>query len=604
MGIGAGMEEILGIFFEEVTQNIEDLERLFLGLRLDTPSAEFKVVFRIAHNIKGSAKSVGFASMGKVTHELETLLIKLGEGSVQLSPEMLSVLLRAVDSLKALLQHAQATGSDSLSVEEIVSAIKEIQQRAFDAQVESAMDSAKDGDIIFITDPQPSQPVQAETHTEQLVDAPAAAVPHPSVHASPQTENTAPGAAKGASDTLRVDTARVETVRVPTHRIDRLQNHVGEILVLQSVLAEQLRDHPSVLVRNAMRQLKKVTREVQDDSMGLRLVSLKSLFMKLTRAVHDAASTLTKQVEFVTIGEDTEVDKVLSEGLADPLMHMVRNAVDHGLESTEDRLKAGKNSKGRIELSARSEGAFLVVRVKDDGKGLDTDAILAKARAKGIVSAKQELSEKQIFSLIFQPSFSTKAVVTEVSGRGVGMDVVQTNVHAMRGHIDIESARGKGSTFTISIPLAISLLDGMIVQVGSEAFAEKWIIPLHMVVESFRLASCKLSNVVGVGEVMTLREENIPVVDLSRILQVKSHASERANSDRVLIVAKDKDVKLGLIVDTVLGIQTVVSKPLGPEMLAKPGISGCAILGDGKTSLILEISSLHRTTSQTTRRAA
>jgi two-component system chemotaxis sensor kinase CheA len=323
---------------------------------------------------------------------------------------------------------------------------------------------------------------------------------------------------------------------------------------------------------------------------------MKNLFVKLTRAVHDAAGALGKEVEFATIGEDTEVDKVLSEGLADPLMHMVRNSVDHGQESGDERVAAGKNRKGRIELSARCEGGFLVVRLCDDGKGLDTEAILAKARAKGIVGPKQELTDQQIFALIFQPSFSTKAVVTEVSGRGVGMDVVQTNIHAMRGHIDIQSQRGKGTTFMLTIPLAISLLDGMIVQLGDE----KWILPLHMVVQSFRYGSCELSHAVGVGEVLTLRGENIPVADLAKVLQVpKTEKSQ----DRVVIVAKDKDVRVALVVDAVIGIQTVVSKPLTPEMQARDGIAGCAILGDGKTSLILEVASLHKSTARA-RRAA
>ncbi len=298
-----------------------------------------------------------------------------------------------------------------------------------------------------------------------------------------------------------------------------------------------------------------------------------------------------KEVEFVTIGEDTEVDKLLSEGLADPLMHMVRYSVDHGQQSGDERVAAGKNRKGRIELSARCEGGFLVVRLSDDGKGLDTEAILAKARAKGIVGPKQELTDQQIFALIFQPSFSRKAVVTEVSGRGVGMDVVQTNIHAMRGHIDIQSQRGKGTAFTLTIPLAISLLDGMIFQLGDE----KWILPLHMVVQLFRHGSCELSHVVGVGEVLTLRGENIPVTDLAKVLQVPR--SEKSH-DRLIIVAKDEDLRVALVVDAVIGIQTVVSKPLTPEMQARDGIAGCAILGDGKTSLILEIARLHKSAAR------
>ena len=617
MADDSGMQEILGIFFEEVSQNVEELERLFLGLGVDADNNEFKVMFRIAHNIKGSSKSVGMANMGRVTHELETLLIKLGEGAVRLSAEMLTVLLKSLDALKDLISEAQATGADGLSVDSIVQEIKTIQQNAYDAQVASLMNAAQDGDIIFITEPVISKGSdEVENPTEKteiksmgngvVADAPGTSPVSATESATESATKPAEVSVKPLSSQSSANSGGVskntnETVRVPTQRIDRLQNHVGEILVLQSVLSEQLRDHPSPLVRNALRQMKKVTREVQDDSMGLRLVSLKSLFMKLTRAVHDAAGALAKHVEFVTIGEDTEVDKVLSEGLADPLMHMVRNAVDHGQEKTEERIAAGKNQKGKIELSARSEGAFLVVRLKDDGKGLDVDAILEKARSKGMISNKQELTEKQIFALIFQPSFSTKAVVTEVSGRGVGMDVVQTNVHAMRGHIDIESAKGKGTTFTINIPLAISLLDGMIVQLGSGATAEKWILPLHMVVESFRFASCHIAPLVGVGEVMTLREENIPIVDLAQVLQMKTIADP---ANRVVIVAKDKDVKVALVVDTVLGIQTLVSKPLTAEMQAKPGISGCAILGDGKTALILEVASLHRNHSKNSRRAA
>lgn len=599
------MDEILGIFCEEVTGNIEELERLFLELRLDSDAAAFKTVFRIAHNIKGSSKSVGMGNMGRVTHELETLLIKLGDGRIDLSPEILNVLLVGVDSLKALLSRAQEAGSDDLDVAGVTESIKAAQLRGEEAKLARQMNGAQDGDIFFIGDdptapekllgaleavPPPAELPKADGIAEQLPAADAAQlslpVPQPSSPAGAPASTGSSGVSKNAN----------ETIRVPTFRINRLQNHVGEILVLQSVLSEQLRDHPSTLVRNALRQMRKVTREVQEDSMGLRLVSFKNLFVKLTRAVHDAANALGKEVDFVTVGEDTEVDKVLSEGLADPLMHMVRNSVDHGQEIGVDRVAAGKSRKGRIELSARCEGGFLVVRLSDDGKGLDTDAILAKARSKGIVGPKQELTDQQVYALIFQPSFSTKAVVTEVSGRGVGMDVVQTNIHAMRGHIEIESQRGKGTTFTLTIPLAISLLDGMILQLGDE----KWILPLHSVMQSFRYESCQLSNAVGIGQVFNLRGQNIPVVDLGAVLQVPRAANSR---DRVVLVVKEKDVLVALVVDSVIAIQTVVSKPLTPEMQARNGVSGCAILGDGQTSLILEISDLHKSTAKA-RRAA
>jgi two-component system chemotaxis sensor kinase CheA len=569
------MDEILGIFFEEVTGSIDELEKMFLELRIGAESAAFKALFRVAHNIKGSSKSVGMANMGRVTHELETLLIKLGDGQVELSQEMLGVLLSSVDALKALVDQAQATGQDGLEISDIVAEIKTIQEQAMAAKLAKDMGSAQDGDIIFMEQP---NEIGSSTEVPPLQD-------HlPSREIVQATSQVAAPKAAGQSAAQR---AASETVRVPTHRIDRLQNHVGEILVLQSVLSEQLREHTLPLVRNALRQMRKVTREVQEDSMGLRLVSIKNLFLKLTRAVHDAANALGKQVEFVTSGEDTEVDKVLSEGLADPLMHMVRNAVDHGQENPDEREKLGKQRKGRIELTARSEGGFLVVRLTDDGKGLDTDVILEKARTKGLVGPRQDLTQKQIFSLIFQPGFSTKAVVTEVSGRGVGMDVVQTNIHAMRGHIEIDSTMGKGTVFSLHIPLAIALLDGMILQLGDE----KWIMPLHMVVESFRHASCDISPVVGVGDVLSLRGENIPVVDLGKALQVPRREKP---CDPVVIVVRDKDVRIALIADGVLGIQTVVSKPLGPEMHAREGIAGCAILGDGKTSLILEISTLHK----------
>jgi two-component system chemotaxis sensor kinase CheA len=568
------MDEIIGIFIEEATSSIEELEKMFLELSLDSDSAAFKSVFRIAHNIKGSSKSVGMVNMGRLTHELETLLIKLADGKLTLSPTMLDVLLTSVDALKGLLEEARQSGRDDGNIDGVLANILAVQDAVHGAADAPDAPGAHEGDIIFMDGLPPVAPVVG-SELSSVVRV-----------SSTQDQKHEQGSLPEARAAGRKHTS--ETVRVPTFRIDRLQNHVGEVLVLQSVLFEQLRDHPSPLVRNALRQMKKVTREVQEDSMGLRLVSLKNLFLKLTRAVHDAASALGKEVSFVTVGEDTEVDKVLSEGLADPLMHMVRNAVDHGQETSEERERLGKPRKGRIELSARNEGGFLVLRLSDDGKGLDTEAILNKARSKGLVTARQELTQKQIFSLIFQPGFSTKAVVTEVSGRGVGMDVVQTNIHAMRGHIDIESTPGKGTQFTLNIPLAIALLDGMILKLGQE----KWILPLHMVVETFRHASCSISPVAGVGDVLSLRGESLPVINLCKALQVPKHDED---NDPVVIVARDKDVRVALVAEGVMGIQTVVSKPLGPEMQAREGISGCAILGDGKTSLILEVASLYKT---------
>ena len=611
--MSSGMEEILQIFFEEATQIIDELEQFFLGLGSGKSASpeDLKTMFRLAHNLKGSSKSIGMSQMGKVTHELETLLVRFGEGKISFSESMTSALLSTIDKLNEQLAAARETGSDSGDIDYVVSVLVSLQRGEIPPSTDSS--SHADGDIIFISDSQPTPNNEDQSHVSQVSNVsqsePVQATPNQSTPAQSTPNQSTP--ASGAANHNKAGNSN-ETVRVPTFRIDKLQNHVGEILVLQSVLSEQLRDHPSALVRNTLRQMKKVTREVQDGSMGLRLLPMKGLFAKLTRAVHDAATTLNKQVDFIISGEDTEIDKVLSEGLADPLMHMVRNAVDHGQESTEERVAAGKPAKGRVELSARCEGAFLTVVLRDDGKGLDQEAILAKARHKGLVTLKQELSPKEIFALIFLPGFSTKAVVSEVSGRGVGMDVVQTNIHAMRGHISIDSIANKGTTFTLSIPLAISLLDGMVLQIANE----KWILPLHMVVQSFRLSACTISTLAGAGKVVTIRNENIPLIDLGSVLQVRSSPSTGGNShhtsnsrptsdsssttgsnsvsaNSVVIVAKDKSTRVALIVEQVLGIQTVVNKPLTPEMQAKPGVSGCAILGDGKTSLILEISALY-----------
>jgi two-component system chemotaxis sensor kinase CheA len=335
-----------------------------------------------------------------------------------------------------------------------------------------------------------------------------------------------------------------------------------------------------------MQHLGKITRELQDLSMSMRMVPIQGVFQKMTRLVRDVARKAGKEIDFVVVGGETELDRNVVEAISDPLVHMVRNSVDHGIEPPDKREQVGKARAGRVQLRAYHQAGSIVIEITDDGRGLNKRRILEKAIAAGIVKPGQELSDQDLFKLIFHAGLSTAERITDISGRGVGMDVVRKNVEAMRGRIDITSTEGAGSTFTIRLPLTLAVIDGLIVKVGGEQF----IIPINSIEQSIRPKADQLSTVQNHGEMCLLRGHLMPVFRLDRLFRIDGAKQEA--TEALVVIVHDNDRRCCLLVDELLGQQQVVIKSLGESLGAVAGVSGGAILGDGSIRLILDVPGL------------
>ncbi len=382
------------------------------------------------------------------------------------------------------------------------------------------------------------------------------------------------------------------SIRVDTAKIDTLINMVGELVITQSMLSlvgEDFSPHKLEQLKNGITQLGRNTRELQESVMNIRMLPISFVFSRFPRLVHDLSTKLNKKIELKLSGENTEVDKTVVELISDPLVHLVRNSLDHGIEMPEDRVAAGKPETGTVNLNAYHRGGNIVIEVVDDGKGLNREVLRAKAIEKGLIEEDAILSDKQIYELIFHAGFSTAEKLTDVSGRGVGMDVVRKNIQSLGGNIEIESELGKGSTFAIHLPLTLAILDGQSVAVGDETY----IVPLVSIIETLNVDESMVNRVAGKGETFRLRDEYLPIVRMHEIFSVESARATRL-TEGLLVVVEGQGMRCGLFVDDLLGQQQVVIKSLEANYRRVEGISGATILGDGSVALILDIPGLVR----------
>jgi two-component system, chemotaxis family, sensor kinase CheA len=420
-------------------------------------------------------------------------------------------------------------------------------------------------------------PVAPPTATSPLPSAPAALQP-PAVQTSPRAKSAAESA----------------SIRVATDKLDSIINLVGELLITQSMLAafaESLDVGKHDMLRKGLSQLARNTRELQDSVMQVRMLPISFAFNRFPRLVHDLSQKLGKSVAIKLNGENTELDKTVLEKITDPLVHLVRNSLDHGLETPDIRLAAGKAATGTIELVAFHEGGSIIIEVRDDGAGLNRQRILTKARERGIVAADQEFTDEQIDNLIFVPGFSTAEQVSDVSGRGVGMDVVRRNINDLGGHVQISSRQGHGSTVRIRLPLTLAILDGQLVRVGKETY----IISLLSIVETIQVSRQRLNSVLGGFEVFRLRDEYLPIIRLADAFGVAPEESNTQNGLLVIVEADNK--RVCLMVDELLAQQQVVIKSLDTNFKPVAGIAGATILGDGAVALIIDVRELVRPSS-------
>ncbi|MAR92428.1 MAG: chemotaxis protein CheA [Pseudomonadales bacterium] len=411
------------------------------------------------------------------------------------------------------------------------------------------------------------------------------------------TEQAAPATAARAQQASPTPATRKETgksaestsIRVSIEKIDSLVNLVGELVITQSMLGQMGADlnlNNIQKLQEGLAQLEHNTRELQESVMRIRMLPISFTFSRFPRMVRDLSRQLGKKIELKMLGEQTELDKTVMEKIGDPLVHLVRNGIDHGLESPEQRLAAGKPETGTITLNAFHQGGNIVIEIIDDGKGLNRERILQKAIANGVISEHETLSDEQIQELIFQPGFSTAEQVTDVSGRGVGMDVVRRNIQELNGSIEVRSVEGQGSTFTIRLPLTLAILDGQLVEVGGQTY----IIPLVSIVESLQPDMRLINHVAGGCDVFRLRDEYIPIIKLWEVFGLQPRSDNLAES--LLVVVETGNTKVALVVDDLLGQQQVVIKSMATNYHKVDGISGATILGDGTVSLILEITDL------------
>lgn len=403
-------------------------------------------------------------------------------------------------------------------------------------------------------------------------------------------EKTSSGSAKAVASAA----ASTGSVKVETAKLDYLVDMVGEFVIAQSIVRHdpdlRLAEHPR-LQRN-FAQLARITAEIQRTAMSMRMVPIQGLFQRMARLVRDLARKTGKDVEFVSIGEETELDRTLIEQLADPLMHMVRNSLDHGLEPAAERERSGKNPRGRVQLRAAHESGGILIEISDDGRGLSREKILARAIERGLLPGNANPPDAEVWGLIFEPGFSTAEKVTDISGRGVGMDVVRRNIQQLRGRIEVSSVSGQGTSVLLRLPLTLAIIDALLVGVG----AHRFILPMYAVREMFRPAAGAVSKVYaredagGWDEVVDVRGNLLPVYRLEGFLGVRSRCQDAGQG--LLVVLENQSGQFCLLVDEFLGKQEVVIKPLGAMFRNIPGISSGAILGDGKVALILDVDGL------------
>jgi len=411
-------------------------------------------------------------------------------------------------------------------------------------------------------------------------------------HALPLTEAVEKKAAK--ADGKPAATHESSSIRVGVEKVDQLINLVGELVITQAMIEQRtgaldpmLHEH----LLNSVSQLTRNTRDLQESVMSIRMMPMDYVFSRFPRMVRDLATKLGKRVEFVTHGAATELDKGLIERIVDPLTHLVRNSIDHGIELPEARLGAGKTDYGTLSLSAEHQGGNIIIEVTDDGGGLNRDKILAKARQQGM-PVSDTISDGDVWQLIFEPGFSTAEQVTDVSGRGVGMDVVKRNILAMGGAVDIRSSKGFGTTISISLPLTLAILDGMSIRIGHEIY----ILPLGYVVESLQPATQDIKDISGQGQVIKVRGEYLPLIPLYQIFNIEPTFTDP--SQGLVVILESDGKKAALFVDDLVGQQQIVVKNLESNYRKVAGISGATILGDGGVALIIDVAALLRSSRQ------
>lgn len=576
------MKEIVDSFIIETKEILEKLDVDLIELENHSTDSELlNEVFRSFHTIKGTSGFLGLDNLTKVTHRCEDILNKLRKGEADLTSELMDGILQAFDRIKELLVCIETDHNENVEIDGTVKLLTELINKLEGNYVPSGTGEQQEGskrsDTVAATENEPSEKMDEVPEEIQSPDQAkeTGAVKQTAAASSRKTENS---------------------IRVDVERLDELLNIASELVLgrnrLAQVNSEFLLEYEGTKfsrdLADATKLIDLMTNELQLVVMKTRMVKIGKVFNRFPRVVRDLAKETRKEINLVIKGEETELDKTLIEEINDPLVHLVRNSVDHGIESPEVRKEAGKDPVGTIILSAEQEGNQILITIEDDGKGINPEMLKEKAINKGLITREKakELSKQDAYNLIFLPGFSTAEVVTNVSGRGVGMDVVKTNVTKLRGIIGIESVPGEGTKIIIKLPLTLAIIPGMIVKVKSESI----VIPLNSVIETFRIHVEDIRTING-REAIKRRDSVIPLVSVDDLLYKNSNSGEERIWQYIVVVGI-AEKRFGIKVDALLGQKEVVIKSLGNYLGNIDGIAGSTIMGDGTVVMIIDISEL------------
>ena len=631
------MKEIMEDFLIEAFELIEQIDHDLVELEANPEDLELlNRIFRVAHTVKGSSSFLNFDVLTELTHHMEDVLNKARKGELKITPDIMDVVLESVDMMKGLLESIRDNGSDAaagidiknicvrltqISEGEAPSAAPEapaaapapepVKEPEPAAPAEEAAPEVSDAELSKLSDSEVEAEIErllkvrkaedqarraskgiAPKSPEEIAPATSAASA-PAPKPAPSRERDADKKVPAASSSSAV--AQEQTIRVEVKRLDHLMNLIGELVLGKNRLlkiyddVEERYEGEKFLeeLNQVVSSLSLVTTDIQLAVMKTRMLPIAKVFNKFPRMIRDLSRELGKQIDLEISGEETELDKSIVEEIGDPLVHIIRNSCDHGIEDPETRKAMGKPEKGLVQLKAYNEGNHIVVEIVDDGKGLDADMLKAKSMEKGIITEREAdaMSEKEAFGLIFKPGFSTAAKVTNVSGRGVGMDVVKTNIEKLNGIIDIESEVGKGTVMKLKIPLTLAIIQSLLVGTQEEFYA----IPLASVLETVRVPIDDIYTIDG-KNVLRLRDEVLSLVRLSDVFGVNK-VFDGGDQTYVVIIGV-AEAKLGIIVDTLVGQEEIVIKSMGDYLQNIPGIAGATIRGDGRVTLIIDVGAM------------
>jgi two-component system chemotaxis sensor kinase CheA len=576
--------QILGDFVVESLENLESIEINLIDLEQDPHNTEtINAIFRPFHTIKGVSGFLNLKTINRMSHSTENLLDSARQGEIRITDEIIDIVLESVDTLKKLIhQVEQSLASGTQSLEAAID-IEPLVQRIADTATKTRESAKPIGEILVEKGAVKSEDLEKGLQIQR---------------ARPEKRLGKILVDERMTDSKEVITALREQkrgpkitelqVKVDTIKLDNLVDLTGELVIAQSML----RQNTKIMALNDQRayqslnQLTQIVSGLQKIAMSMRMVPIKSTFQKMVRLVRDLARNSGKEVDLEMIGEDTEIDRNVVDELYEPMVHMIRNAVDHGLELPAEREAVGKNRRGTIELRAYHKGGNIIIEIADNGRGLDKKRIFDKAVSSGLIRADAQLSDSEIHNLIFLPGFSTAKAVTDISGRGVGMDVVKRGVEKIRGHLDIQSVQGDGSTFVIALPLTLAIIEGMVIRVGRQ----RYILPTMAILKSFKPTHSDYFTVEGKGEMVMARGKLIPLIRFDRVFGVAADA--KAPWDGLVVVVENKGEQKGLLIDELLGQEEIVIKSLGESLKDTKGMAGGAILGDGRVGLILDVAGL------------